>query len=56
MATEANLGLRERYKRTVAVLLVPAWITFIVFVYVRTRPPQSLPAVNTLRVGALPVT
>jgi hypothetical protein len=56
MVVEAKLGLWERYHRVLMALLVPVWVVFIVVLYVKTRPPQSNLSVNTLRVGALPVT
>jgi hypothetical protein len=56
MLTEAKVGFWERHRRALMILLVPAWVVFIVLLYVKTRPPQSNLSVNTLRVGALPVT
>jgi hypothetical protein len=39
------------------VLAVPAWVVFIILLYIGTRPKdQSAAALNTLTVGALPVT
>ena len=45
----------QRYRRTLTLLAVPAWVVFIVLIYLKTHPhDQTGSGVNVLRVGALP--
>jgi membrane-bound acyltransferase YfiQ involved in biofilm formation len=47
----------RRYRLRLFLIAIPAWVVFIVLAYVGTRPrDSSRGAVNTLTVGALPVT